>query len=725
MAKASYTDQSISIFDSLNDSRILTVLGADMFAEFIAVKVPGKVIWLNFDLAREMGLDVPPDHRLTPQLHQQLIDMFSYRALGPGESACGRPTITLYADKYGGDGVSPALGSGRGGFLPYGNFFLKGIGHTPLFKHDDPDDFAHSHGGLHMWQGITEAVFGELNRNLFSRGSARILALLDLDDYTVFPDGLRMVRAVAVRVANQLRPGHVLAKRTRGERSPLDIFIDITRETGQLVMRKDAASGEEKPDIKRTMIRIINDHALTAAEQMRWRVTHCALTTSNMQMDGGMIDLTTQRTNSRSAPMRPTHDLDPDKDYYTDYMDRAQQMRRVYRAVVKAMPSEQRQMLNAKLINIKKEMDEAYLRHLEVELLCATGIKKSVAERIRTEHAALSRRFVTVILEMTDLKNPSSVKTNRLRIDSGAVIDIFNLLQNFPDTYFQDPSADHIETIRTALRPIYKGNRFHRAKRKAKLEASIRQFALLYEQLMNVCQSYAQEYYGDVASMQASIAARAVFENRPINLLYRTDFLKSVDFDEASLAYKSVGNAEIFMDVIDKRILACLRRVDTLLSQGVSRRIADNGIELNVRVIDGIHYSVRAWSNRAQTCSLHVSIPVKQEEGNYRTRFPEKPFLTAREIQSLRYKYTTDSWVSSDEVAAQIELDEKGQTVIIFSEIRVHRKIGELQGVFYDELRRKVFLRDGQDECRGYIFVVPDKYELKEMIRNCPSGKGI
>src|SRR3954453_4679853 len=41
--------------DLFGASRILTALGPDSFAEFAAVRVPGRVIWFNFDLAKQLG----------------------------------------------------------------------------------------------------------------------------------------------------------------------------------------------------------------------------------------------------------------------------------------------------------------------------------------------------------------------------------------------------------------------------------------------------------------------------------------------------------------------------------------------------------------------------------------------------------------------------------------------------------------------------------------------
>jgi hypothetical protein len=141
----------------------------------------------------------------------------------------------MYADKYGGDGVSPALGAGRAGFLADGNTYVKGIGFTPLFRHNDKDDFVHSHGGVHFEDCLSEAVFGEVNHNLFTLGSTRIVAIIDQGLHVTEPSGRQRPIALATRVGPQLRPGHLLARRRRGSQSPLEMFVRMTSATDQLV----------------------------------------------------------------------------------------------------------------------------------------------------------------------------------------------------------------------------------------------------------------------------------------------------------------------------------------------------------------------------------------------------------------------------------------------------------------------------------------------------------
>ncbi|HEV7857555.1 MAG TPA: hypothetical protein VGO91_02810 [Pyrinomonadaceae bacterium] len=706
-----------SVCGQVERSRILSVLGPDMFAEFKALRVPGRVVWCNFELARELGFDVPASHQMTREFHLQLVEALSYRALTGEEEddLAGRATINMYADKYGGDGVLPALGSGRAGFLPYGNLSIKGIGHTPLFKHDDPDDFEHSHGGLNMFAAIAEALFGEVNVNLFSKPSTRILAIIDQGDNTIYPDGRKVARAIVARAGHQLRPGHVLAERSSGQRSRFDLFISITGETGQLVQRTDAGTGALVPHLRATMLRVIDDHARIAAEQVRWRITHMALSTSNMQMDGGMLDVTAQRANPRTTPIRPpsSHPADLEKIANRDYMDRVSQMKLLYSALRASIAPDHRRLFRAHPIVVKREMGRAYLSHLELQLLCAAGLKMRLAERLRAERYTVVKCFMRVLMRMTELKNRTDLQQCRLLIEEAAVVDVFQLLQHYPEQYFKAPTAGHLRYIARALNPIYRGDKILVAGKRAAVKTLIRQFSAAYHQLMTACLSFAEEYYDDVAAMRRSIEGRAAFENRPLKSIYRTEYFE--ENQAAPITYRETLEADIFRDLIDRKISASVRNVDALLVRGGAAGLPCGGLELQKRTIDGITYSVRAWDDERQTRYLHVRVVLRREGGGYVASLPGAPVLTERQVASLRYKFTTDEWKNSGEASARLERSGNGCALLDFAPISFCSPFGELEGTFYVGPGQDFWLRDGAHHFRGYTFAIPDRQELLEL----------
>ncbi len=598
-------------------SPILHALGLEAFAPFQAYRSPGTVLWCNFDLLRELGFAVAETNQLTPELNQQLLAAFSLRAAN-GDDPNGHELLTLYADKYGGEGVSPALGAGRAGFLSHGNLYVKGLGFTPLFRHNDADDFVHSHGGVHLEDCLSEAVFGEVTHNLFTLGSNRIVAIIDQGKHVTMPSGRRRRIALAVRAGAQLRPGHLLAKRARGSRSPLDTFISITRATGQLVIASDMA------DVSATMLRVIDDHAQTAADSFRWRMIHGALSPSNMDISGAMLDLPTQSTQPRTAPI---FKLDYVGSHFgTEHKERGFYLAEMYRRVLRATDAATRERFNAKWINVSNMMDEAYDRHLQVRLLAATGLKTDVARRIQTERPDMAEGFAKLLMVMAALKNVGSACVARKVVEDVSVVDVFNLLGKAPREYFNERLSRG--RVVKHLKPVYKGNRFQVAKRRVQVDSLAREFVRLYGEVMN----YAGDFYDSAEAMKASIVARASFENEPIDALYCHSLYQK--FNKAIANYKWSGKTECISEVIDTTVAQSLRSVDGLLAQGDWRMLEDGGIEIERRTMRGVSYSVRAWDDEVQTrrvCVNEVEFKasgvVGRLEGGYVFAIPDRQEL--------------------------------------------------------------------------------------------------
>jgi hypothetical protein len=697
-------------------SRILNTLGPDSFAEFGAVRVPGRIVWCNFDLAKQLGFDVPSENRLTPEFHNQLVRMLSLNVAGPlDRSHLDHETVTMYADKYGGDGVRPALGAGRAGFLPFGNLYIKGVGFTPLFKHDDPDDFVHSHGAVHLEDCLSEAVFGEVNENLFTHGSTRVLAIIDQGKHVKAPNGRRIPVALVVRAGLQLRPAHLLGTDRNG--SLFEKFLRVVRSTGQLVNRHEALSGNEVPDVRATMLKIIEDHARTSAEGFRWRMIHGALSSSNMEISGAMLDLPTQSTQSRTAPIWSLDNAD--SVFGTEHVERALRLATVYKAVHRKTPRPLRELYNVRSINVVGQMEKAYVRQLQVQLLRATGLKTEVARRIQTERNELALRFTELILQMAALKNPGTACASRSATDFVSVLDIFNLLKSFPETYFDNPCADHRSNILDLLVPVFRGNRFHISRKQATAQILINSFAELYAQVMNASRDYAKEYYGNFKNMEQSIVARAGFENAPLDALYSRKLYQ--ELSKTIAGYRATANAKLISQAIDQRISASLRSVDALLAQGSSRRLVGGGIELEMRTIDGVKYSVLAWNDKDQTRRLRIRIPIKREGLHYLSAVSGLERLTKRRINSIRYRYTTDEWKSSAEVSPHLRCTETDGLVIDFDELSSLPLVGRLEGKFCDGDRRILTPGDATTHCNGYVFAIPDRHELLG-IAAVPSG---
>jgi len=535
------------------ETEAFAALGEASFAAFAATRVPGKVVWCNFELARELGFDVPRANQLAPEFEEQLLAKLSLRALNPAEEVSNDEIVTMYADRYGGDGVTPALGAGRAGFLRDANLYIKGLGFTPLFRHNDKDDFVHSHGAVHFEDCVSEAIFGEVDHNLFELGSSRIVAIIDQGKFVTDPSGHERHVALAVRTGAQLRPGHLLAKRVRGSRSPVEMFISVAQATGQLIPQPDSGL----PDLAATMLRIIDDHARTAADSFRWRMIHGALSPSNMDVSGAMLDLPTQSTQPRTAPIFMLDYVQ--SAYGTEHKERGFYLAEMYRRVLRTTDASTRARFNLQWLNVSNEMDARYAKHLELRLLCATGLRRQVAEKIQ-KHSDIGERLAKTLLALSILKNREVPCVARKVVRDFSVVDVFGLLGSFPKNYFNKDKRR--SSVLQHLRPVYKGNRFHVRAKQRRVEQLGAEFGSVYRELMEA----AAIFYPSRTVMERSITSRAAFENQPLDALYC--YVLNEDLNRAIDKYKATGNTQVISEAINSRVTQSLRSVDGLLSRG-------------------------------------------------------------------------------------------------------------------------------------------------------------
>ncbi|HSK63872.1 MAG TPA: hypothetical protein VK893_08530, partial [Pyrinomonadaceae bacterium] len=420
------------------------------------------------------------------------------------------------------------------------------------------DDFVHSHGGVHLEDCMSEAIFAEVDHNLFELGSSRLVAIIDQRKFVTEPSGRRRHIALAVRTGAQLRPGHLLARRVRGSRSPWEMFVGITRSTKQLVTQH----GSDIPDLSATMLRVIDDHARTSADSFRWRVLHGALSPSNMDMSGAMLDLPTQSTQPRTAPI---FKLDYVQSAFgTEHKERGFHLAEMYRRLLRTTDAPTRELLNLKWINVSNQMDVDYARHLQVKLVAATGIGTRLAQQIQ-QRSDVAKRFSVVVLAMASLRNPGKACVARTVIADLCVVDIFNVLGKLPAEFFRKHNL-HKAVLKHA-QPLYKGNRFHVAAKQRRVEQLAVEFAAAYRELMRI----ARDYYGTREEMERSICGRAAFENRPIEALYCYPLYETLNrvIDE----YKATGNAKIISDTIDTLVEQSVRNLDRLWVHRRSLRI--------------------------------------------------------------------------------------------------------------------------------------------------------
>ena len=702
-------------------STITTVLSESRLHRERAVRVPGRVLWFDPELARRMGFDVPPSNELTPELERQLLDKFSWRILGKDEDAAGREEISVLADRYGGTGTS-AAGAVRAAFLPWLNACLKGFGATELSRitpHGEKRwaDFQHSHGHISTRDVAAEAAWGIVGDNLFEMGSSQVLAMIDIGEHTLWGNGSTEHSVLEVRVGNQMRPAHVMYDSESGGAHSLQTFERMARASGILVENEGQISIDE------TMRKMLAQHALTAAEQFSFRVLHGAMSTGNMEFGGGQLDLTTMTAQDRTAPIETSENW-RSRPFGQEQERRLGELKLMYDGLVKSIPKRDRESYEAGDLDVKDAFNEAYRHFLERELMERAGLKPEVAEAVQRWRPRIARTFSELIVKMSALANDGNRLVEKVLPDKIGVLDVFGLLGSYPAEHFRSSAPrDRIEreqaidTVRELLDPTVLGG----ASRQSDLNSEIREqcgeFIDLYRNLMDAARELGRRHYGDDYAMQRSITSRARFQNEPMPLMYKATFIgESIDAVEH---FRTTGDRRVFKELIDKRSAASLRNVEGLHRLGSRSRLPDGSYELQKRAIDGITYSLIASDNGDRTARL--SIPLSHREPFQLHSLPGGPWLHRDQIvddsggpSPLRYRYTIDDWKTFSEVGAKIVGNE-----IVFEIDLLPSDVGRLEGVFHCTGRGDFWLHDatptGEANFRGWVFASPDAEELVKL----------
>lgn len=688
----------------LGGSRILDVLGADRFAPVPAVRVDGKVAWFNFALAKELGFALQGD-AMTPELHQKILDTLAFRALKPGEDPQGQQVVELYADRYGGTGMGNNEGAGRAAFLPWGNLNIKGVGKTTLSKIDEKQDFHHAHGGAPMREGLIEAAWGEVGANLFSRGSSRILAIIDVGDFTQWADGSKERRALIIRASHQLRPAHVLQNFDHGGEFSERVFVDMARELGLLAETKGKAG--MVPDFPGTMKNLIAQHAKTQAEQVRFRVIHGALTTGNMQLDGAQLDLATMSTQPRTANIKT---LGHGGAFWEEQDWRIAQLKRMYQALQEAMRWDGQRV---PYLDIDSELSMAFRRELDQQMLDATGLKPSMAAALIQAEPKLCAELSRAIQSLARLSNGGDLLADKRVVDV-SIVDVFNALRFYPELAFQGTANrdERVAKVMELLKPSLLGSPKLVEEQRTRVEQLAGRLVDALDAVFAAAATRATDHYDSLGAMQRSIAQRAAFENEPIETLYKAPAHEM--FDRVVDEFGRGGDPKVFTEAIDKLAASSVRNFEALLTCGGQRAIK-GGIEIERRTIDGIEHSVRALDDGKRR--LHLEIPLV---GDARTGFvlstlPGAPRLSQAQVEAMRYRFTTDGWKNEGEVQAVIGKNDQGMPVLGFDVPVLKGAAGRLEGVFHVEAEGDFWLKDGVSNFRGYTFAVPDQREAAEL----------
>jgi uncharacterized protein YdiU (UPF0061 family) len=702
---------------------IVETLGADRFVKLTGVLEPGKVVWFNWKLAGELGLELPRGNVMTPAFEAELARHLGWRLLKEGEAANGRPTVDMYADRYGGWGMGHNKGAGRAAFFGRFNLNTKGVGVTPLVS--GATHYSHRHGGAPLKEGILEAVWGEVGTNLFEAGSTRILAVVDTGDHTVWEDGGKERRALIVRAGHQLRPAHLLAEGFTPA-ADLQALVRMLDATGTLVrVRQD---GREVLDLSASLGKVAERHARTAAELFRWRILHGGLSPGNKSFDGGMLDLGTVTSQPRTAPVHVLDYTDgsggvrADLKFETENEWRVRDLER-YLEVAKQARGKPGYLVPQ--LDVAKVYREAYRRALEVQLLEATGLKREAAEALRRNEPDLVRRYVDTLKRLGAMTNDVPMNIERDAVARGSVVDIFGALPGLAKEHVGRDGKTPTERVVELLAVDAMGPDAAAKTNQVKTEAAL--LAGLHRSVVEAGFTSGGASYDDRAEFERSLVDRATFEDRGLELLNRkrlADRLTGL-ID----AYGTSGDPSALRNEVDALVGESLRDVDALMEGRASAVLPDGSLLANVETRGGLTYSVRAAADGTRT--LRVELPLSPAPGGYTLPTGGGGHLSDSQAREVDYRFTTDAWTSHKDVRGALGTGLDGGPALIFEAPVAKGSIGQVEGLFH-VLQGDWWIKSGPSSPEGreaknfggYRYAVPGEKDLARLEARRAHGEG-
>ena len=266
-------------------------LDASLYQSFEAKQLSRpKLIWLNFELLRDLGISIPEDG-ITEEFKQNLMKEFAYSVPQENDdmSSFTNNKKTFYADRYGGEGAGLNQGSGRAGVT--GAFQVKGIGRTPLVS--TQTSFDHNHGGASLRESIQEAIWGEVSHRELPMGGNRVLMIIDSGTYTTWSDGSKEARALIVR-EDAIRPAHFIEVAHKNSEKVDSKRVEANlKKIGRVLPFPAGANKDDYDYLKQTKygfkqagLNFGGQYGVATAKKLY----HGGSSPSNIELDGKFID---------------------------------------------------------------------------------------------------------------------------------------------------------------------------------------------------------------------------------------------------------------------------------------------------------------------------------------------------------------------------------------------------------------------------------------------------
>lgn len=245
----------------------------ELLIPFEAVALPKARVVLRDDSADGIG-------------DQQLLAEFAYAV--DRKAKAGERKV-FFAERYGGLGIFNNGGGVRCGLT--GNYLVKGIGLNPLLGRSTPS--AYKSGAMSGIEAIREFVWSGLIRKVLPYGAASVIAVIDAGvDFEA--NGKARYRRHLIARETRLRLAHLERASHFQPRWKLPMLHDAERTTLALESFAGAKLSDASPAAVSQLYDRLEDIAARHGEQLACakirRLSHGALSSSNVAIDGGWLD---------------------------------------------------------------------------------------------------------------------------------------------------------------------------------------------------------------------------------------------------------------------------------------------------------------------------------------------------------------------------------------------------------------------------------------------------
>ncbi|MBF0443120.1 MAG: YdiU family protein, partial [Oligoflexales bacterium] len=600
-----------------------------------------KVLWLNFDLLRQRGIEFP-ENGLTPEFEGEIYDAFAYAAVSRHDSPSNflSQVREFFADRYGGYGIGVNWGSGRA--ASSGRIQNKGIAATALVGAGQSFDHAHGHASIE--EGIREAVWGELLTMEMPHGANRVVALIDTGTYTMWPDGSRQRNVLIIR-EDPLRPAHFMRAGSWGgnwlSNSELGRVRENTRNILLALPQPDDSGGSEAKRFLSGMEeytrRIARQHAAAYANGF----FHGATSQSNIEITGRFLDFGTMTAQSGHDRIRVLEHHSPAGD-----------ISEIYNILIKSFTEEITQYLPVEIKrtvstflsgDLMKIFENEYNRILQREFMKLTGIPASFFELYPGRRQAAGA-FGEMINQVFNWWLASSgvyrlgVNVDRAVPEKPSGFNLRRLLIRLAEGNYNDINS--LETILNSEMPYFP-------------EYRRKQLAESYSTLMKEAASHAGQNLVPERNFQRLVRENVRLRNTPRPAVYRSNMMQ----ENIQLIddYLRSGDRSAIWNSINERVASSRRDFSAWEHDAPFSAVL--GETRNPLYGTSVR---RVYDAREGSYQLEIEAPISDGHLEF---FGNR--IEASDADRLLLRHSTDNWRSFQEARASFSHDRRSLRFVL------------------------------------------------------------